>query len=161
MNNFGLIDYREEFHLKTFRRWNAIRVLCKNAKFKGGVPLQKAAFVDFLLCNPSLLQNILVGFSRAQPVLNLEELLYQDNLEFGGALDVTDFSRTCILLVSKNYLNFEKKEGEVFLSTGYELTLPDNDLSNRWEREIDSLQPILSKSVNILSSAVLGGINGN
>ncbi|MBV6324884.1 hypothetical protein [Duganella violaceipulchra] len=156
MNPFSLIDYRDEFYLKTFRRWNVVNNLSRNAKFKGGVPLHKAALVDFLLCNPPLLQRILVHFGRAEPSLNLEELLYQNNLEFGGAQDIGDFCQTCVLLISEKYLEFRKIDGEILLIGSEDKLSLDNYLSQRWEKEIDLLQPLLGKSLNILSNAVLG-----
>lgn len=161
MSKLGLIDYRDEFHLKTFRRWYLVKVLSKNTKFSDGVPLKKAAFVDFLLSNPPLLQSILLHFGRAEPSLNLEELLYKDNLEFGSAQDVEDFSKTCVLLISNSYMSYNRKDGEVFLTPDDREISLENSLSNRWDREIELLQPILNKSISVLSSAVLGGFNGS
>ena len=54
MNHFGLLDFRDEFYVKLLRGWVTISLLNKNTKFKVGVPIGKAAFVDFLLCNPTL-----------------------------------------------------------------------------------------------------------
>lgn len=161
MNEFGVIDYRDEFYLKAFRRWYVVKVLSANTKFSAGIPLPKAAFVDFLLSNPPVMHRLLLHFKRAEPTLNLEELLYQDNLEFGGAHDIADFSRTCVLLISRQYLKFRKQDGEIYLMTDDENPHLDNVLSERWKREIVTLQPILSKSLNVLISAAMGVSNGN
>ena len=161
MSDLIISDYRDEFHLKVFRRWHLIKALCANKKFSNGAPLQKAAFVDFLLSNPSLLQKILVHFDRAEPSLNLEELLYQNNIEFGSTHDVSDFAKTCVFLISRGYLSFHKKDGEIYLTGDDRDLFLDNALSQRWKREVDLLQPILGKSLNVLSSAVLESINGN
>lgn len=161
MNEFGVIDYRDEFFLKAFRRWHLVKVLSTNSKFHNGVPLQKAAFVDFLLSNPPVMHRLLAHFGRTEPTLNLDELLYQDNLEFGGAQDIADFSRTCVLLISRQYMKFRKQEGEIYLMADDENLFSGNVLADRWKREIELLQPILSKSLNILTSAVMGEFNGN
>ena len=161
MNDLIISDYRDEFHLKIFRRWHVIKSLCSNKKFSDGVPLEKASFVDFLVSNPNLLHNILVHFNRAEPSLNLEELLYQDNMEFGSAHDVKDFGKTCIFLIKMEYIKFSKNQGEVYLSGDNREIFLDNMLSHRWKKEIDLLQPILGKSMNVLSSAVLEIANGN
>lgn len=160
MNVLDIVDYREEFHLKIFRRWYLVGILGRNTKFRDGVPMQKAALVDLLISNPLLLKNTLVFFGRVEPMLNLEELLYQDNLEFGGAQDIRDFSRTCVLLISNGYMNFKKQDGEILLTICDEKLPLETTLSQRWEREINFLQPILGKSVNVLINAILGAQNG-
>jgi hypothetical protein len=160
MIDLGVVDYREEFHLKTFRRWFMIKNLSSNIKFRDGISLQKAALVDFLLCNPPLLQNILIHFGRAEATLNLEELLYQDNLEFGSAQNIDDFSKTCVFLISKKYLDFKRINGEILLLTDPNKPDFENTLSQRWKKEIELLQPILGKSINVLSNAILGRFNG-
>lgn len=160
MIDLGIIDYREEFHLKTFRRWLMIKNLSANIKFRNGISLQKAALVDFLLCNPPLLQNILIHFGRAEAELNLEELLYQDNLEFGSAQNIDDFSTTCVFLISKEYVGFKKINGEILLLADTNKPYFENSLSQRWEKEIELLQPILGKSLNVLSNAIFGRFNG-
>jgi hypothetical protein len=157
MNDFGVIDFRDEFYLKIFRRWHLVKVLAGNAKFLSGVPLQKAAFVDFLLCNPPVMQRLLVHFGRAEPMLNLEDLLYQDNMEYGSVQDIKDFSRTCALLISKRYMAFRKSEGEILLIPDSNELFLENGLAKKWKSEIESLQPILNKSINVLCNSALGG----
>jgi hypothetical protein len=161
MSYFGVVDYRDEFYLKTFRRWYVIKKLVQNIKFREGVPLEKAALVDFLICNPPILQHVLVQFGKAEPSLNLEELLYQNNLEFGQAQDVDDFSKTCLLLTRGGYISFKKVDGEIFLLTESEEIYLDMALPKRWAKEISSLQPILSKSKNVLIAAIHGNQYGN
>lgn len=160
MSYFSIIDYREEFHLKTFRRWYVITQLTKNVKFKSGVPLEKAALVDFFLCNPPILQSVLIQFGKAEPTLNLDELLYRDNLEFGQASDVQDFSRTCVLLISKGYVNFEKNSDGILLSSNASEFDLESPLPERWGKEIANLQSLLGKSTNVLSNAIYGEVNG-
>lgn len=161
MSYLHVTDYREEFHLKTFRRWYVITELANNVKFKNGVPLKKAALVDFFLCNPFILQSVLIKFGKIEPILNLDELLYNDNLEFGQASDIYDFSRTAVLLISKGYIGF-KKSSEGILLFGKEFNFDIEDsLLNRWKMEISALQSILGKSTNVLTNAVYGEIDGN
>jgi hypothetical protein len=161
MSDFGIVDYRDEFYLKTFRRWYVIKKLTKNVQFHDGIPLEKAALVDFLLCNPPVLQKLLMHFGKAEPVLNLDELLYRNNLEFGEAVEKGDFSTTCVLLISRGYVSFTKVDGEIYLkSNSGELTL-ETPLAIRWEREISVLQPLLSKSKNTLLNVIYGEANGN
>lgn len=155
MTDFDIIDFREEFYLKVFRRWQVITRMCENTKFRAGAPLQKAAFVDFLLCNPRVMQRLLVKFGRAEPKLNLEDLLYRDNIEYGSVHDERDFAATCILLIRSNYAGFSKSDGVVSLFPVKQNVAIDNHLAKRWCAEIDALQPILGKSINVLHSSVL------
>jgi hypothetical protein len=161
MNVFGVTDFRDEFYVKTLRRWIVIKSLCKDSKFKEGVVLEKAAFVDFLLCNQKVMQRFLVNFGKAQQALNLDELLYKDNIEFGSVQEVSDFSKTCSLLVKKNYIKFKKTDGEIILLPA-ETEPPDEAiLIKRWRSEINLLLPLLGKSVNVLHNSVLKESNGN
>jgi len=161
MSEFGVVDYRDEFYLKAFRRWYVIKSLIRNSKFRHGVSLEKAALVDFLLCNPPTLQKLLVHFGKAEPVLNLEELLYQNNMEFGEGFETRDFSTTCVLLISIGYVSFAKLDGEILLhSDSGDLNL-ESPLVMRWEKELSLLQPLLSKSKNVLFNAIHGAANGN
>lgn len=155
MTDFDIIDFREEFYLKVFRRWLVIARMCENSKFRAGAPLQKAAFVDFLLCNPRVMQRLLVKFGRAEPTLNLEDLLYRDNIEYGSVQDERDFAKTCVLLIRRNYAEFSKVDGVVSLFPAKQNVVVDNYLSKRWYAEIDALQPLLGKSINVLHSSVL------
>lgn len=157
MNVLEVFDYRDEFYLKTFRRWYVIKLLCTNKKFIAGIPLQKAGLVDFLISNPSVLNQFLVHFGRAAPFLNLDDLLYRDDIESGGGLDTTDFSRTCILLISKGHIKFVKNEGEILLIGNDADFDIDNELAKRWKKEINLIQPLLSKSLTVLSAGILEG----
>lgn len=161
MSFFNIVDFRDEFYVKTLRRWVVIDSLCSNRKFSEGILLQKAAFVDFLLCNPSVMQRFLIHFGRAQQALNLDELLYKDNIEYGSAQEVSDFSKTCILLISKKYIGFRKSEGEIMFFSGELHFSAEADSIKRWRSEINMLLPLMGKSVNVLHSSILGASNGN
>jgi hypothetical protein len=161
MIDLGVVDYRDEYFLKTFRRWYVIKSLTRNIKFRDGIPLEKAALVDFLLCNPPVLQKLLVSFGKAEPVLNLDELLYRNNLEFGEGAETEDFSATCVLLISRGYISFAKIDGEIYLQSDSEELSLENPLAIRWGKEISLLQPLLSKSKNVLFKAIYGEANGN
>lgn len=161
MNNFSVIDFRDEFYVKLFRGWVVISLLTKNTKFKTGVSIGKAAFVDFLLCNPAVQQNFLTSFGRAQQVLNIDDFLYQDNIEFGSLQDLRDFSKTCSLLIRTKYASFERLDGEIVLQC---LKPPPTDeigLMQRWRLEIDQLLPLMGKSLNVLHNTILNVSNGN
>jgi hypothetical protein len=161
MNDSIVIDFRDEFYVKTLRRWIVISSLCNNGKSNGGVVLEKAAFVDFLLCNPNIMQRFLINFGKAQQMLNLDELLYKDNIEYGSVQEVSDFSKTCSLLIKKNYVNFKKIDGEIILFST-EILPPENAvLIKRWKLEINLLLPLMAKSVNVLHNSVLKVSNGN
>lgn len=161
MNLFGVSDYRDEFYVKTIRRWIVITSLCDNAKFKEGVALEKAAFVDFLLCNPSVMQRFLVNSGRAQQMLNLDELLYKDNIEYGSVQEIFDFSKTCSLLSHKKYITIRKNDGEILLLPAAANPPEEAILIKRWKLEISLLLPLLGKSVNVLHNSVLKESNGN
>jgi len=157
MSQFQVFDFRDEFYLKTFRRLYLITTLCSNKKFSSGVSLQKAGFVDFLLDNPSVLRRFLVHFGKADPSLNLDDLLYRDDAESGGGLDMTDFSRTCALLISRGHIRFDKNEGEIILIPSGANFSVDNMMARRWEKEVSLIQPLLSKSMTVLSGGILRG----
>lgn len=161
MNIFSINDYRDEFYVKNLRRWIVVDCLSEDKKFEDGVPLEKAAFVDFLLCNPKVMQRFLVSFGKAQQALNLEDLLYKDNIEFGTAQDTSDFSVTCSLLHAKKYIDVKKTDdGVSLISTKRELPV-DSVLIKRWKHEINLLLPVLGKSINVLHNTVLKESNGS
>ncbi len=161
MNTFGVIDFRDEFYVKNFRRWAVIKFLCRDTKFNSGVSLEKAAFVDFLLCNPNVMQKFLTTFGRTQQALNLDELLYRDNIEYGSVQEVSDFAKTCSLLVKKSYIGFKRMEGEVVFFPK-EVHLPNEvNLVKRWEAEIGLLLPLMGKSINVLHNSILKVSNGS
>ncbi|MFT4508561.1 hypothetical protein, partial [Caballeronia sp. 15711] len=139
MINLDILDFRDEFYLQVFRRLQIVVTLCDNKKFQSGVPLEKAALVDFLLCNPPVMQRLLIKFGRPEPALNLENLLYRDNIEYGSAQEEKDFAMTCILLISKSYMTFSKKDGVVYLLPAAKDLFTENQLANRWKAEINSL----------------------
>lgn len=151
----NVIDFREEFYVKAYRRWLVIYSLCKNQKFNS-FPLKKAAFVDFLLCNPELLKLFLLKFGKAPQSLNLDEILYKNNIGHGLAQDYKDFSKSCVLLINHGFLGFEKKSGEVVLFPTEKLFPVELLISQRWEAQIAMLRPMLSKSINVLHNSVLG-----
>lgn len=156
-----IVDFRDEFYVKTLRRWFVVKCMGANRKFARGVELHRAALVDFLLCNPAVLQRLLVGFGKAQQALNLDEILYRDNIEYGSVQEVQDFAKTCVLLISQNRLSFAKENGELLLTAseiGFEL---EADLLRRWESEISSLMPLMAKSINVLQNSILGATHGN
>lgn len=155
MSTAVVFDYRDEFYLKTFRRWFVIKRLCYNQKFVAGVPLQKAGFVDFLICNPLVLRQFLMYFDKAVPSLNLDDLLYKDNIDSDGGQDITDFSRTCTLLISQGYIKFLRQECEILLLPNDVDFSVSNELANRWKKEIDLIQPLLGKSLAVLSTGIL------
>ncbi|MBR7799156.1 hypothetical protein [Undibacterium fentianense] len=157
MSAAEVFDYRDEFYLKTFRRWYVIKLLCSNKKFVAGVPLQKAGFVDFLICNPLILRKFLMHFDKAAPSLNLDDLLYKDNIDSDGGQDITDFSRTCTLLISQGHIKFMRQEGEIFLVSNDVDFSVASELANRWKKEIDLIQPLLGKSLAVLSTGILRG----
>jgi hypothetical protein len=161
MRLFDIVDFRDEFYVKTLRRWIVIDALCGNRKFSEGIVLQKAAFVDFLLCNPCVMRRFLGNFGKAQQALNLDELLYKDNIEYGSVQEVADFSKTCILLISKKYIGFRKSEGEIMFFPGELHLLEEADLVKRWRSEINMLLPLMGKSVNVLHNSILGTSNGS
>ena len=161
MNKFGLIDFRDEFYVKLFRGWVVISLLTKNTKFKDGVPIEKAAFVDFLLCNPNVQQKFLTSFGKAQTVLNIDDFLYQDNIEFGSLQDMTDFSKTCSLLIQKKYASFERIDKEVVLQCLISPTIDDIGLMQRWRLEVHQILPLMGKSLNVLHNTILKVSNGN
>ncbi|MFP3554095.1 ABC-three component system middle component 4 [Paraburkholderia sp. SIMBA_049] len=161
MTEFEIIDFRDEYHVQMFRRWLVVSTLCKNKKFENGVALEKAAFVDFLLCNPRVMQRLLVNFGRTELTLNLEDLLYRDNIELGSAHDEKSFATTCVLLIERKYMSFFKREGMVYLhAASRELTV-ENELVKRWNSEINALQPLLGRSANVLQNSVIGGVEWN
>lgn len=160
MTAFDVIDYREEFFLKTFRRLYLIKTLSNNMKYSNGISLTKAAFVDFLLCNPTVMHRLLVHFKRAESVINDGKLLYHNNIEYGSVQDIGDFSKTCLLLISSQDIKFQRKEGDIFLIPNGQNAFSDNVLSQRWKKEIELIQPILGKSINVLTNAVMEKFNG-
>jgi hypothetical protein len=161
MNNFSIVDFRDEFYVKLFRGWVVISLLTKNTKFKTGVSIGEAAFVDFLLCNPSVQQKFLTSFGRVQQVLNIDDFLYQDNIEFGSLQDMKDFSKTCILLFQAGYASFERLDGEVILRCLKSPTIDEIGLAQRWKLEVDQLLPLMGKSLNVLHNTILKVSNGN
>ncbi len=161
MNNFSVLDFRDEFYVKLLRGWVTISLLTQNTKFKTGVPIGKAAFVDFLLCNPTVQQKFLISFGRAQQVLNIDDFLYQDNIEFGSLQDLKDFSKTCSLLIRAEYASFERFEGEVILRSLKSPPIDEIGLIQRWKFEIDQLLPLMGKSLNVLHNTILNVSNGN
>ena len=160
MNTFGVIDFRDEFYVKLFRGWIVISLLTKNSKFKAGISIGKAAFVDFLLCNPTIQQKFLTSFGKAQQVLNIDEFLYQDNLEFGSIQDQKDFSRTCSLLINSGYATFERLDGEVLIRCLKSPSIDGIGLMQRWRLEIDQLLPLMGKSLNVLHNSILKAADG-
>ncbi|MEC5212365.1 hypothetical protein RCH06_000905 [Polaromonas sp. CG_9.5] len=161
MNKFGLIDFRDEFYVKLFRRWLVISLLTKNTKLKDRVSIGKAAFVDFLLCNPTVQQKFLASFGKAQLVLNIDDFLYQDNIEFGSLQDVADFSKTCSLLIKNKYASFARIDGELVLQCLISPTIDDIGLTQRWRLEIKQVLPLMGKSLNVLHNSILKVSNGN
>jgi hypothetical protein len=161
MKSSHVLDYRDEFYLKTFRRWYVVKLLCDNKKFIEGVPLQKAGLVDFLINNPPVLNKFLVHFGKAVPSLSLDDLLYKDDLEYGGGQDLTDFSRTCVLLISKEKMEMKRIDGEICLLNKRADFEIESALSDRWQTEVKLIQPLLNKSMAVLSTGILRGGNGN
>lgn len=160
MDRIGIIDFRDEFYVKLFRGWVVISLLSENIKFKKGVPIGKAAVVNFLLCNPSAQQKFLSSFGKTQQLLKLDDFLYRDNIEFGGLQDGRDFAKTCSLLIKGKYASFERLEGEVILHSLRSPLLEEVQLTKTWKREIDQLLPLMGKSLNVLHNSILKASNG-
>lgn len=161
MNNLPIVDFRSEYFIKSFRRLLVVKVMSESKKFKKGVDLSRAALVDFLLCNPAVLQKLLVKFGKVQQALNLEDILYRDNIEFGSVQDISDFSHTCIALIRQNLLQFTKHDGEIYLAAQELVPFDNSGLLQRWESEIAMLIPLMGKSVNVLHNTILGGDYGS
>lgn len=161
MNKFEIIDFRNEYYVKLLRGWVVVSLLTKNTKFKAGVPIGKAAFVDFLLCNPTVQQKFLISFGRAQQVINIDDFLYQDNIEFGSFQDQKDFSKTCSLLIQKKFATFGRLDGEVILQCLISPTIDEIGLMQRWKLEVDQILPLMGKSLNVLHNTILKVSNGN
>lgn len=160
-NELGIVDFRDEFYVKLYRGWVVISVLCENSKFKAGVPIKKAALVDFLLCNPSIQQRFLLSFGKAQQRLNLDDFLYQNNIEFGTLQDTRDFAKTCSLLIKAKLFSFAKLDGEVMLQATQRAEIEISPLARRWNQEIEHLLPLMGKSLNVLHNSILKVSNGN
>ena len=160
MNTFGIIDFRDEFYVKLFRGWIVLSLLTKNTKFTTGVPIGKAAFIDFLLCNPTIQQKFLESFGKTQQVLNIDDFLYQDNIEFGNLQDLKEFAKTCSLLIKAGYASFERIDGEVMLLCLKSPTIEETGLIQRWCLEVAQLIPLMGKSLNVLHNAILKASNG-
>lgn len=160
MSKFSIVDYRDEFYVKLLRGWIVISLLTQNSKFKTGVSIGKAAFVDFLLCNPSIQQKFLASFGKAQEELKIDDFLYQDNIEFGSLQDSKEFSKTCSLLIRAGYASFERIDGEVMLLCLKSPTLEEAGLIQRWCLEVAQLLPLMGKSLNVLQNAILKASNG-
>jgi hypothetical protein len=160
MSNFSIVDFRDEFYVKLFRGWIVISLLTQNQKFKAGVSVGKAAFVDFLLCNPPIQQKFLTYFGKAQQKLNIDDFLYQDNIEFGSLQDSKEFSKTCSLLIRAGYASFERIDGEVMLLCLKSPTLEEAGLIQQWRLEVAQLIPLMGKSLNVLHNAILKASNG-
>lgn len=161
MNTFPIVDFRSEYFIKSFRRLFVVKVMSENKKFAKGVDLGRAALVDFLLCNPAVLQKFLMKFGKAQQALNLDDILYRDNIEFGSVQDVSDFSHTCVALIHQNLLQFTKHDGEIYLTAHESAPFHNSSLLQRWESEIAMLIPLMGKSVNVLHNSILGGEYGS
>jgi hypothetical protein len=161
MNKFTVVDFRDEFYVKIFRGWVVISLLTENAKFRTGVSIGKAAFVDFLLCNPNAQQRFLTSFGRTQQSLNIDDFLYQDNIEFGSLQDLTDFSKTCSLLIQSEYASLDRLDGEIILQCLKTPTIDEIGLLQRWKLEVEQLLPVMGKSLNVLHNIILKASNGN
>ncbi|MCP1576889.1 hypothetical protein J2S30_005268 [Herbaspirillum rubrisubalbicans] len=93
--------------------------------------------------------------------MSLDDLLYKDDIEYGGGQDLADFSKTCALLISQNKIELKKIDGEIFLLSkklNFEI---ETELADRWRREVKLIQPLLNKSLVVLSTGILRGENGN
>lgn len=160
MDKIAVIDFRDEFYVKLYRGWVVISVMGGNAKFKEGVPIGKAALVDFLLCNPIIQRELLNSFGRVQQRLNLEDFLYRDNIEFGNLQSTREFATTCSLLIKCKFISLTRSNGEVMLQS---ILSPPEDapsLAVRWRQEIAHLLPLMGKSLNVLHGSILKATNG-
>jgi hypothetical protein len=162
MSLSDITDFREERYVRLYRAWVIVAETNRNRKFLKGTPLSKAAFVDFLLCNPNTQQIFYESFGRTQKSLSLDDFLYQDNVEYGGLQDTKQFSYTCVVLVNAGLLSYAKDDGEILLTCSKEpIFLPDSDLSKKWIGEIKQILPLLGKSINVLHSNILSSHYGN
>jgi len=155
MSQMDVRDVRDERYLRLMRAWIVLQALGENAKFSNGVSLPKAAFVDFMLCNPAAQQKMHEHFGRKQNILNLDDFLYQDNVEFGGLQDTRAFSITCVLLINGGYVELVKTGGELNLRCVSVLTYENSHLVDRWLAEIKLILPLLGKSLNVLQTSIL------
>jgi hypothetical protein len=161
MNKFAVLDFRDELYVKLLRGWITISLMNQNAKFKVGVPMGKAAFVDFLLRNPTLQNKFVMSFDRSKPTISTDDFLYRDNIEFGSLQDLEDFSKTCILLIREEFLSFEQFDGEIVLRSLIPPPMYETGLTKRWKMEIAQVIPLMGKSLNVLHNAILNVSNGN
>lgn len=155
MSQIDVRDVRDERYVRLMRAWIILQALGENTKFSTGVPLPKAAFVDFMLCNPAAQQKLHEHFGRKQNILNLDDFLYQDNVEFGGLQDTKAFAITCIILINGGQVEFIKTGGELNLRCASALTYKNSYLLDRWLAEIKLLLPLLGKSLNVLHTSIL------
>ena len=155
MSQLSLRDFRDERYVRLIRAWTIFFVLGQNVKFAKGVTLSKAAFVDFLLCNPAAQQKFHEHFGRSQTSLNIEDFLYKDNVEFGGLQDISAFSTSCVILINDGHLKFEKVDGEIVLKCNATIDFRHSDLIDQWIAEIKLTLPLLAKSINVLHKSIL------
>jgi hypothetical protein len=147
-------DFREERHAGLFRAWILISLLDKNKNNDCVLTIEKAAIIDFILKNPSLL-------SKAQTYLgkhssSVGDILYNTNLQHGNAYKHKSFLATTLLLEHMGLVSLQKTGIEYFVRC--ETTPPDitDELYLELKSQILAIKGLVPKSISILTKHILG-----
>jgi len=155
-NHFGLTDYRSELYVRVLRCWVIVKYLSHNRNLEKILTLQKAAFIDYLLNNHSLLQECLLKFGKNHQTGNFQPVLYRDNMEYGDAQSVQEFLKTTLILREAGYIEMERREVDIYLSPSIlEIDL-STELTSQWIITLELIKPLLSKSISLLQKSILG-----
>ncbi|SEC79215.1 hypothetical protein SAMN04490185_2102 [Pseudomonas frederiksbergensis] len=152
----NIIDYRDEFYLKLYRRWLIVSILGLNRKKEQILTIQKGAFFDFLIKNPKIAHAFLVKFNRLNQSSPIKETLYSSNIDYGASQEHRDFLQSMLILERNGFVHITKSGQDFFVSaTDLEMKKTET-LTESWKLNIELLKPVVGKSLNVLQKSILG-----
>lgn len=152
----NIVDYRDEFYLKLYRRWLIVSTLGLNRKKEKILTIQKGAFFDFLIKNPKTAHVFLVKFNRLNQSSPIKETLYSSNIDYGASQEHRDFLQSMLILEKNGFVHITKSGQEFFVSATDLEMKKTQTLTESWKLNIELFKPLVSKSLNVLQKSILG-----
>lgn len=145
----GLIDFRDEMYVSLFRRWLIVEQLGRNSKGEAVLTMQKGALFDYLLKNPRDLHSFLVAFERVHKNSSYEDVLYDNDAEFGSYQDVTNFLHSILMLEAEGCVEIKIMGSDCFVVSKRKIEV-NTEMIDGWKHSLSLLKPLVRKSLSAL-----------
>ncbi len=136
-------------YVSLFRRWLIVEQLGCNSKGEPVLTMQKGALFDYLLKNPKDMHSFLVAFNRVHENSPYDNILYNNDAEFGSYQDVTDFLYSILMLENEGYVEIKIIGSDCFVVTKRKLEI-STEMVDGWKHSLSLLKPLVGRSFSAL-----------